>query len=144
MGNVVKYFWKKHALSLCRLIRWAFHTSETWLLSNNLISQMEKQHLLSCSFTYGYRCCLGKLKQVAHVKKSLWSAAVSWERITVVCCEGTVIPKAGKVGYLINISRVSIWTTHDSKKKNQSSGCAFLAQQFEISEDSMPCLFKGY
>lgn len=32
-------------------------TLETWLLSNNLISQMEKQHLFSRSFTYGDHCC---------------------------------------------------------------------------------------
>lgn len=38
--------------------------STCWLLSKNLISQMEKQHLLSYSFTYGGHSCSHVLKQV--------------------------------------------------------------------------------
>lgn len=37
------------------------------LLSKNLISQMEKQHLLSCSLTYGSHSCSYELKQVKGV-----------------------------------------------------------------------------
>lgn len=85
------------ALSPCRVIRRVFHILETWLLSNILISQMEKQHLFSCSFAYGYQCCLGKLKQVAHVKEPLGSTAVCWEWIAVDCCEGAGAPQAGKL-----------------------------------------------
>lgn len=70
---------KELALSPCRLIRWAIHISEIWLVSNNLISQMEKQHLFSCSLTYGYQCCLGKPKQVAQEKQSLQSLAILWD-----------------------------------------------------------------
>ena len=39
--------------------------SKCWLLSKNLISQMEKQHLLSYSLTYGGHSCSYELKQVS-------------------------------------------------------------------------------
>lgn len=65
---------------LCRLIGWApSRTSGSWLLSNNLISQMEKQHLFSCSSTYGSQCCCVELKQVVPRSTALQSPAAPQE-----------------------------------------------------------------
>lgn len=86
--DIDKYFLKtKSSGCLCRLIEWALScTSESWLLSNNLISQMEKQHLFSCSSTYGSHCCCVELKQVVPRSTALGSPAAPWDRPPPLGC----------------------------------------------------------
>lgn len=79
---------------LCGLIGWALScTSESWLLSNNLISQMEKQHLFSCSSTYGSHCCCAEPKQVAPASTALRSPVAPRDGPAPLGCEGHRLPR---------------------------------------------------
>lgn len=84
----------KSSHCLCRSIRWApSRTSGSWLLSNNLISQMEKQHLFSRSSTYGSPCCCVELKQVVPRSAALRSPAAPRERPPQLSCQGHCFPR---------------------------------------------------
>lgn len=85
---------KKRSHCLCRLMGWALsRTLESWLLSNNLISQMEKQHLFSCSSTYGSHCCCAEPKQVTPMSTALRSPAAPRDRPVPLGCEGHRLPR---------------------------------------------------
>lgn len=67
-----------------------------WLLSKNLISQMEKQHLLSYSFTYGSHSCSHELKQVCRVGGwplgTLNRGPGPGDSVGTLCSEGHALP----------------------------------------------------
>lgn len=97
--------------------------SECWALSKNLISQMEKQHLLSYSFTYGGHSCSYELKQVSRVgglaHGDLEQRAWPWGRCWATLQLGPRCPEPDEPAYEMRPQQRELGTM----KMTQTRGC---------------------